>query len=108
VLGLICQYNGTKLGSSSWEDELQNEDELLIETKDVGWDNCGPAVYRIFCKFLLKDDAAIKSAASKFSPEHGSSRIRAILSFSPSAFQLFIVMKFVLLVDCSLLIHDLC
>jgi cohesin loading factor subunit SCC2 len=62
VLGFICQYHETNVDAEMWENELDRDQEP-VPPNELTWKNTMLACYRIFSKFLVKEDAPTKCSA---------------------------------------------
>ena len=63
VLGLVCQYRDDSLSSEVWDVEVDTSASILIPPKEIDWLKLPLACYRLFSKFLSKNDLATKCKA---------------------------------------------
>lgn len=63
MLGLICQYHDDSLSSEEWETEVDTDTPSLLSPKEVDWSNINIACYRLFSKYLQKNDSVTKCKA---------------------------------------------
>lgn len=63
ALGFVCEYRGVKVDAVEWEDEVIHDDSELVSPEELVSDNLLVACYRLFRRYLEKEDTQTRCAS---------------------------------------------
>jgi hypothetical protein len=63
ALGYVCEYGCGSSGPVDWTKEVSSKGSGVVSPEELAWDNILAASYRVFRRFMDKDDVSTKCAA---------------------------------------------